>query len=66
MPCIRLYCMLDYFLLSGGEKGNYDNHLGTPQDNLGTSIGVPTSSLGTTGTDNGPSFIHMKMVLNNK
>ena len=30
------------------EKKNLDNHLGTPQNILGTPLGVPTPTLGTT------------------
>ena len=30
------------------KEGHQANHLGTPQNNLGTPLGVPTPGLGTT------------------
>ena len=39
--------MLDYLRESEEINGYQANHLGTPQDNLGDPLGVPTLTLGT-------------------
>ena len=43
--CTHLYWMLNYLW------EHQANHLGTPQNNLGTPLGVPTPTLGTLGLD---------------